>query len=405
MKQFIKNILCHVNFLKDNKSDVFTQRALIIKVSNMLLVITCATLFATVTFAQSQGSEVKVKPVEFKSAEIRRTVTGSLSAYQRSDVASQESGLVITAERREGQVVKKGDILAELDARRLKLEVEQAEYDIQIKLATIEQRKAELATYQEELNRRTKSQELAAGAVSKEDIRRAKMVLAVAESAQITAESDYELARAQLSLLKVRLDDTVIRAPFNGIIVEKHAERGEWISPGSPIVTLISSGVIEAFFDVSEDFSMQRLRSLKTITVNLKEQNIQVESENIRIVPDVDPRSRRYILIAVLKSKEHFLTPGMSVTATIPTNEKGDYLVIPTDSVMRDSGGEFAYKIGRGSDGNPVAVPVSLRVHFAIDDGLCIESSDLREGDLIVVEGNERLRPLSPVIILKSDKS
>ncbi|NOG85973.1 MAG: efflux RND transporter periplasmic adaptor subunit [Candidatus Scalindua sp. SCAELEC01] len=380
-------------------------RAFISKTSIALSVITCTILFATVTFAQEQIPKVRVKPVEFKNAEIRRIVTGSLRAYQRSDVASQESGLVITAERREGQVVKKGDILAELDARRLKLEVEQAEHDVQIKLATIEQRKAELATYQEELNRRTKSQELAAGAVSKEDIRRAKMVLAVAESAQITAESDYELACARLSLLKVRLDDTVIRAPFNGNIVRKHAETGEWISPGSPIVTLISSGVIEAFFDVSEDFSMQRLRSLKTITVNLKEQNIHVESENIRVVPDVDPRSRRYILIAVLKLKEHFLTPGMSVTATIPTNEKGDYLVIPTDSVMRDSGGEFAYKIGRERDGNSIAVPVSLRVHFAIDDGLCIESSDLREGDLIVVEGNERLRPLSPVIILKSDKS
>ena len=95
----------------------------------------------------------------------------------------------------------------------------------------------------------------------------------------------------------------------------------------------------------------------------------------------------------------------MSVTVTIPTNEKGDYLVIPTDSVMRDSGGEFAYKIGEGRDGNSIAVPVSLRVYFAIDEGLYIESSDLREGDLIVVEGNERLRPLSPVIILKADKT
>lgn len=379
-------------------------RVFIHKASVALLVITCAILFATVTFAQEQIPEVRVKPVEFKNAEIRRIVTGSLRAYRRSDVASQESGLVITAERREGQVVKKGDVLAALDARRLKLEVAQAEYDIQIKLATIEQRKAELATYQEELNRRTKSQELAAGAVSKEDIRRAKMVLAVAESAQITAESDYELARAQLSLLKVRLDDTVIRAPFDGNIVRKHAETGEWISPGSPIVTLISSGAIEAVFEVSENFSMQRLQSLKTITVNLKERNIQVESENIIVIPDVDPRSRRYILIAVLKPKKHFFAPGMSVTATIPTNEKGDYLVIPTDSVMRDSGGEFAYKIGKGSDGNSVAVPVSLRVHFAIDDGLCIESSDLRKGDLIVVEGNERLRPLSPVTILKADK-
>ena len=246
-------------------------RAFISKVSIVLLVITCAIFFTTVTFAQEQIPEVRVKPVEFKNAEIRRIVTGSLRAYRRSDVASQESGLVITAERREGQVVKKGDVLAALDARRLKLEVEQAEYDIQIKLATIEQRKAELSTYQEELNRRTKSQELAAGAVSKEDVRRAKMVLAVAKSAQITAESDYELACAYLSLLKVRLYDTVIYAPFDGNIVKKHVETGEWVNPGSPIVTLVSLGDIEAVFEVPEQFSMRRLQSLESITVELKE--------------------------------------------------------------------------------------------------------------------------------------
>ncbi len=405
MKQFIQYILCYVSFRKDNKSDAFTQRALIIKVSNMLLAIACTTFFATITFAQGQGSEVKVKPVEFKSAEIRRTVTGNLRAYQRSDVASQESGLVVKADRREGQVVKKGDVLAELDSRKLKLEIEQADHDVQIKLAVIEQRKAELATYREELNRRTKSQELAVGAVSKEAIRRARMVLAVAKSEQKAAESDYELASAHLSLLKVRLDDTVIRAPFDGNIIKKHAETGEWVDPGGPIVTLISTGAIEAVFEVSENFSMQRLQSLKTITVNLKEQNIQIESKDIKVIPDVDPRSRRYILIAVLKPNNHFFASGMSVTTTIPTNEKGDYLIIPTDSVMRDSGGEFAYKIGMGSDGNSVAVPVSLRVHFAIDDGLCIESSDLKKGDLIVVEGNERLRPMSPVTILKANKT
>ncbi|MDR4499665.1 MAG: efflux RND transporter periplasmic adaptor subunit [Candidatus Scalindua sp.] len=380
------------------------RRVLIIKVSMVFLVTAHSFFFATITFAQDQASVVKVKPVEFKSAEMRRTVTGNLRAYRRSDVASQESGLVVQADRREGEAVKKGDALAELDARRLSLEVEQAGHDVQIKLAAIEQRTSELATYQEELNRRIKSQELAAGAVSKEAVRRAKMVLVVAQSAQKAAESEYEIARARLALLKVRLDDTVIRAPFDGNIVRKHAETGEWINPGSPIVTLISSDLIEAVFEVSEDFSMQRLQSLKTITVHLKERNIHVESEDIKVIPDVDPRSRRYILIAVVKSGEHFLAPGMSVTATIPTNEKGDYLVIPTDSIMRDSGGEFAYKIGKGHDGNSVAVPVSLRVYFAIDDGLYIQSGDLSKGDLIVVEGNERLRPLSPVAILKTDK-
>lgn len=404
MKQHIKNISCYVSFRKNNSDYAILQRVSNSKVLTLFFVTAYSIFFATADFAQGQAPEVRVKPVEFKNTEIRRIVTGSLRAYQRSDVASQESGLIVEADRREGQTVKKGDILAVLDARRLKLEVEQADYDVEIKLATIEQRKAELATYQEELNRRTKSQELAPGAVSEEAVRRAKMVLAVAKSAQKAAESDYELARARLSLLNVRLDDTVIYAPFDGNIVRKQAETGGWVNPGSPIVTMTSSGAIEAVFDVSEKFSIQRLQSLKTVTVNLKEQNIQVESEDISVIPDVDPRSRRYVLIAVLKSKAHFFAPGMSVTATIPTNEKGDYLVIPTDAVMRDSGGEFAYKIDRGLDGNPIAVPVSLRVRFTIDDNLYIESSDLSKGDLIVVEGNERLRPMSPVTILKADK-
>jgi len=365
-----------------------------------LLMSACLILFAPRLFAQGQVPKVKVKQVEFKNTEIRRIVTGNLRAYQRAEVASQVSGSVVKADTREGQSVKKGDVLAELDSRIIKLEIEQSVNDIQRKLAIIEQRKAEFVNYQEELNRRIKAQELADGAVSKENILRARKNVDVAKSAQTIAESDHKIAEVSLALLNIQLSDTTIRAPFDGTIIKKHTEAGEWVNPGNPIVTLISSGTIEASFEVPEHFSMQRLQTLESITVELKAQGIQIESKEITVIPDVNPRSRRYILTVVLNSKNHFLAPGMSVSAAIPISKKKDYLVIPADAVMRDSGGQFAYKISKGRDGSDIAIAISLREFFAVGDSLYIESVDLKKGDQIVVEGNERLRPMSPVSIL-----
>ena len=109
-------------------------------------------------------------------------------------------------------------------------------------------------------------------------------------------------------------------------------------------------------FDVPEQFSIDVLRETKTFTIKVKDQEFEVDSKNTIIIPDVNPRSRRFKMITLIDSKKVELAPGMSATAAIPSKEKRDYMFVPANAVLRDSGGEFVYKIVSGQDGKQSAM-------------------------------------------------
>jgi predicted deacylase len=70
-------------------------------------------------------------------------------------------------------------------------------------------------------------------------------------------------------LLQVRLDDTTIAAPFDGYVIERHVEPGEWVRPGDPIITLVSAGIIEAWIEVPERFAGDIAQATTPITVEV----------------------------------------------------------------------------------------------------------------------------------------
>jgi RND family efflux transporter MFP subunit len=352
-------------------------------------------------FAQGQAAPVKVKTVELKKIQKRQVVTGNLKAIKRSEVACKESGTLILVNVKEGQVVSRGDVLAEIDSKRLKLEVKKAGLEITIALIDENKMKVELANYKKELKRREGAKKIASGAISEEIIQGAKTKTDIAEASLEAAKQQRFIAKTHLDLLQLRLNNTKIRSPFDGIVVRKHVEVGEWINPGDSIVTLISRGKLEVEFEIPEQFSIAALKKITTITVEAKDRSVQIEAKEIRIVPDVNPRSRRFKLLATVEPKKLELTPGMSVMAGIPTNKKENYLIVPSNAVLRDAGGEFVYKIVSGQDGSLSVMTVPIRSLFIIDKNLAVKSTRLKKGDRLVVEGNERLRPMAPVTILQ----
>jgi RND family efflux transporter MFP subunit len=367
----------------------------------ILTVLIFGVAFPALIYAQGHAAPVKVKDVEIRNTQKRQVVTGNLRAVKRSKVACKEPGSLSVVNAKEGQFVSRGDVLAEVDSKRLALEVKQATLNIARALAVQDQMKAELVNYKDELSRRLAAKKIAHGAVSDEAIQGAKTKIDVAQAALQTAKQDHLIAKAQLELFQIRLEDTKVRAPFDGIVVKKHIEVGEWINPGDSVVTLISRGKLEVEFEIPEQFSIDILRKITTLTIDVKDRSIQIDANEIRIIPDVNPRSRRFKLIAVVSPKEVKLAPGMSVTAAIPTKEKKDYLIVPSNAVLRDSGGEFVYKIVKGRDGNLSAMAVPLHSLFTINNELAVTSQGLKKGDQLVVDGNERLRPMSPVMILQ----
>jgi multidrug efflux pump subunit AcrA (membrane-fusion protein) len=93
------------------------------------------------------------------------------------------------------------------------------------------------------------------------------------------------------------------------------------------------------------------------------------------------------------------LAVGMSVTAYVPTGESGERLTISRDAIMRGPTGAYVY-VSRQTQPQapPSAVPADVQVLFAAGERVVVQSPMLQAGDMLVVEGNERLFPMAPII-------
>jgi RND family efflux transporter MFP subunit len=375
---------------------------------NKLLAVIIITFFAFLNnqkvSAQGMASPVKAKNVENKTTESRRLVTGNTEALKKSMVASQESGLIIKAEILEGQKVLKGTVLIELDDTRLKLELEMDKQQTQKALNYLNQKEIELKDVSDELSRLLKAEKQSAGATSQLEIQKVQKNVDLAKANRSIAEQDHKSSLTKEAFTETRLKDMIIHAPFDGVIIRKNIEIGEWINPGSPILTLHSIGEYRINFEIPEIIPMNELKTLTKIEVSLSGNTKQFMADRLQLIPDVNTRSRVYIMSAIIKDDENLMAAGQSVQANIPISQKRDYLVVPTDAVNKDVGGSFVYKIIPDGKGGFMVLPANIKILFLEGSSYYIESSSLNAGDQIVVEGNERLRPMMPVSVIPESK-
>ncbi len=362
-------------------------------------------IFGMTGNASAQGrppTAVRVAAVEVRDIVEKRMVTGELVAVRRSRVASRESGLVLDLPVQEGQHVKRSDIIARLDTRRLELSKRELEADLAVNRATIAERAAECDEFNRDLELVRTSFER--GAANPREIRDAESAVAVAEARLLQAERQTDVLAARIALVETRLADAVIRAPFDGVVVSTVIETGEWIGEGDPVVELLSTGSIEAWIKVPE----RHLRAVQ----NAAEVQIEVAgrademftSTNLRIVPDIAPGTRSFHVVATLENSGDALAPGMSLRAWVPTDSGELRVLVHRDAILRNDAGPFVFVARTMGDGPPQAVPQQVRVLFPVGQFMAVEAGVLQEGDLVVIEGNERLFPMAPISPTRNDE-
>lgn len=350
------------------------------------------------------STPVKVAIVTNKNVEARRIVTGNLEAFQTSIVASQESGLIILAKIQEGQKVIKGSTLIELDNTKLKIELEQAKLQSQKANNYFVQREIELKNANKELDRLVTAENQIKGSTSQLEIQKKQKEIDLLKSALFNAEHDKNLALLNVQMFETRLKNMTIVAPFDGVIIKKSIEIGQWINPGNPIVSLNSIDVYKAKLEIPETISFNEFKPESKLEILVVGNSKPFESDQIQVIPEINSRSRTYFLTALIKDNQSKLISGQSVQAYIPIGPKKDYLIVPTDAVTKDIGGNFVYKVIPGENGASMVLAVNVNILFLEGTSYFIESPSLKADDQVVIEGNERLRPMAPVNIIPESK-
>lgn len=340
---------------------------------------------------------VRVDAARMDTVQEQRLITGELRAVRRARVATEEPGLVREIPVQAGSRVKAGDILAQLDSRRIEIELTRLTAEEEAASSVRDEREADLQWRLRDLEN---LQALSKGGASNpKELYDAESQVSIARAKVKSAEFAMAVIKGNMDLMKQRLADTRIIAPFDGVVVSKLVEQGEWMAEGDAVVEMLATSTIEVWLDVPQQFADAILGKQPTVTVNIDATGARIETSDLRAVPSVDSKARTFPLVVRLDNPDGLLAPGMSVTAWVPTGDQAERLTIHKDAVLRGPTGAFAYAARTTDPKAPAsAMPVDVQVLFSVNDRFVIQSQALAAGDMVIVEGNERLFPTAPVI-------
>ncbi|TNF37744.1 MAG: efflux RND transporter periplasmic adaptor subunit [Deltaproteobacteria bacterium] len=223
-------------------------------------------------------------------------MTASTAAHRQSTLSARISGTVLEVKVREGDRVRKDDVLVVFDPRDIALQVKSAGAAIAAARVGVETAKVEAERAEKLLaNKAIPAQQFD---LANAQYRGAKAQLQQALVAKEMAES--------------HLIDAEIKAPYDSVIIKRHANEGEYlmVMPPSPLVTLQEVGVI----DVNVAVPASRLEEVKvgtTVRITVPARNITRDAEVTRIVPMMNPMTRTAMAVVELEDPDGSLIPGL----------------------------------------------------------------------------------------------
>lgn len=352
---------------------------------------------ATLGAAAQPAANVRLDAVREEVVAQRRDATGQIVTLRRSVVATQEPGLVLELDLELGDTVEAGEIIARLDDDRARLEVQRWEARIEADNALVEQREAEKDRAERDLGRIQQLATRASAGESELDQARTEVQSRKAQLSE--AKATLRTSQAELALAKRTLEDMTIRAPFDGRVVSKLTEAGQWVGQGDGLVTIVSLTQLEARADIPERSVGALQVSDGVIELKIPALDKRLSGQLIRIVPEADSLSRLFPIRIRVEDPEGRLRPGMSLTAVVPTGESGPALTISEDAILRNAAGEYVY-----FDAGGTAQIAPITRLFAANGRVAVRSQVLRPGMLLVVEGNERMYPTQALNVLNADQ-
>src|SRR6266481_6670793 len=306
-------------------------------------------------------------PVEVAAA-IRDTVvdaiaaTGQIEAIQSIELRPEVQGRITDILVREGEEVAAGTALFKVDDAELKAQVAQAEAERQMARQALG---------------RTK-QLIAQNASSTSDLEQA-------EAKSRGADANYDL-------LKTRLDRTVVRAPFGGVVGRRLVSIGTYVSSQTPLITLQSVNPQFASFDVPERYA-DRLRRGQLVSFQVAAlPGKNFSGEVVFVDPVVALPGRTILIKARVPNSEHQLQAGMFIEARLATNIRPNAIVVPEDALVPKQGATFVWVV---KDAKATQLHLSVGARTA---GWAEIQSGVEAGDSVVVGGGERLFPTAPVM-------
>lgn len=340
-----------------------------------------ALLIAHTAYAQQQqqqAARVVVSTVTSKEIDPTTAAIGMLYFDRVSSLSTEVAGMVKRVLIREGDRVERGQPLFELDT-------DFVETDIEIQKANIEQLAVQIAQTAKNLKRYEDLYKSSAASEKQYD----DLFFEYRELIKQKKSMEKQLDRAILKKTK-----STIRAPFDGIVLEKNADTGDWIVNGGVLCRIGSTADFYARVPVAEQL-LRFVRTGAAVSVTLNAFDREIPGTIAAMDPIADEKTKNVFLKIKIPFQPEAVE-NMSATAYIPSGLSRKATVVPRDALVRHREGHFVFTI---KEKKAQMIPVSVDSYsgaYAV-----IDSSDIPQGVPVVIDGNERLRPDQPVEIVE----
>lgn len=349
--------------------------------------------------AQAKNAgDPSVRPVMISTAQAKKgdlgdyiDALGTVTPVYTVTVTSRVQGEITQVYYHEGQMVRKGDPLLEIDPRPYQAQLTQAEGQLAHDQAVLTEAKIDLDRYQQAFNR---------NAIAKQQLDDQQQVVLQDEG---TVKND----EGTLANAKVNLVYTHITSPIDGRVGLRLVDPGNIVQANSttPLVVVTQLQPITVIFSVAEDHLgkiQQQLRKGAKLSVDAfdRDQATKLATGYLLTLDNViDTTTGTVKLKAVFPNTDNALFPSQFVNARLLVDTLKDVTLVPTPAIQRNAQGAFVYVIG--SDSTAAMHPVTL----GATDGTLTQVDGIQPGDVVAVNGFDKLQDGSKVSIRGSQKS
>lgn len=328
---------------------------------------------------------VELAPVAIRDVEYVVGAVGSVEAFEQVQITARVAGAVERVSFTEGQAVKKGDVLAEIEPTRYSLAVDAAK-------AALEKAQATASEAQAGAQRRAAVNEQRPGLLPAEELQ-------TFQTRARTAAAEVSSAKAALDQAQLNLRDAYVKAPMDGVLQTRTIQTGQYVQPGYVLATLLRRDPLLVRFRVPEA-DVGRIKPGMAARFSVRSDSRAYNAKITHVAAAADDQSRMVPVTAeVSKEDAEALRPGAFASVSVPVDTSKGAPVVPQTAVRPSERGFLAYVV---EDGRAKERVLELGLRTA--DGLVEVREGLKPGEQLVVRGAEALKDGAAVRVAEGAK-
>lgn len=385
------------------------------KFSTQLLLTSLSLMLFLSGCREKEASESNAQPLKVQTAQLEKRLFSrkicahaTIQPIDRAAIAAKVNGTIDVLNVREGHKVKKDDILFQTDRKNLENQLLVARQNLRVSEATVRTSEDDVTIAQTTLDKATY------------DYKRMQTLLqsnAVSQTAFEQAEADWKRATASynraltvlsynqvkveqaktiLDITEKNLADSIIRAPYDGVITKKTHDLGEYVSAGMEILEIECQSALEASSLISSLYYPLVSMDTNVLLYSGGKKLCQVKLSYIS--PSIDPMSRTFEIKMNLPRQEDLISGSLCDAEIILESRNNDG--ISSNAVIARSGGKNSVFVAE----NGKAVEIPVRIGLTTDNYTEILNAEALTGKKIVVAGQYFLNDGTPVEIIQGEQ-